>query len=207
MLNPYHSETAARDRQFDSPASEFFLRDVITKMRGNGSDQQEKDSTEQAKEHSENNQAEQEESQKENQSEIKEDIKEENQEGKEEGDQEANADSQSAAYNPETGEINWDCPCLGGMAQGPCGTEFKSAFSCFVTSDAEPKGMDCLDDFRAMQECFRRYPEHYKDELKDEEEEEGEEEEEETGDAVDGKIESIEVESSSLNKSTDKADV
>ncbi|KAK5264005.1 Oxidoreductase, partial [Exophiala xenobiotica] len=23
------------------------------------------------------------------------------------------------AFNPETGEINWDCPCLGGMAHGP----------------------------------------------------------------------------------------
>ncbi|KAH3684392.1 hypothetical protein WICPIJ_004632, partial [Wickerhamomyces pijperi] len=23
---------------------------------------------------------------------------------------------QQSAYNPETGEINWDCPCLGGMA-------------------------------------------------------------------------------------------
>ena len=30
-----------------------------------------------------------------------------------------------------SGEINWDCPCLGGMAQGPCGQEFKDAFSCF----------------------------------------------------------------------------
>ena len=29
------------------------------------------------------------------------------------------------------GEINWDCPCLGGMPQGPCGQEFKDAFSCF----------------------------------------------------------------------------
>ena len=26
---------------------------------------------------------------------------------------------QQAAFNPETGEINWDCPCLGGMAHGP----------------------------------------------------------------------------------------
>ena len=26
---------------------------------------------------------------------------------------------QQTAYNPETGEINWDCPCLGGMAYGP----------------------------------------------------------------------------------------
>ena len=30
-----------------------------------------------------------------------------------------------------SGEINWDCPCLGGMAHGPCGQEFKDAFSCF----------------------------------------------------------------------------
>ena len=29
------------------------------------------------------------------------------------------------------GEINWDCPCLGGMPSGPCGQEFKDAFSCF----------------------------------------------------------------------------
>ena len=31
----------------------------------------------------------------------------------------------------ESGEINWDCPCLGGMAVGPCGVEFREAFSCF----------------------------------------------------------------------------
>ena len=30
-----------------------------------------------------------------------------------------------------SGELNWDCPCLGGMAYGPCGQEFKEAFSCF----------------------------------------------------------------------------
>ena len=29
------------------------------------------------------------------------------------------------------GEINWDCPCLGGMPHGPCGQEFRDAFSCF----------------------------------------------------------------------------
>lgn len=29
------------------------------------------------------------------------------------------------------GQINWDCPCLGGMAHGSCGSEFKDAFSCF----------------------------------------------------------------------------
>ena len=30
-----------------------------------------------------------------------------------------------------SGEINWSCPCLGGMADGPCGQEFKDSFSCF----------------------------------------------------------------------------
>ncbi|CAI1530927.1 hypothetical protein SEUBUCD646_0K00340 [Saccharomyces eubayanus] len=71
------------------------------------------------------------------------------------------------AYNPDTGEINWDCPCLGGMAHGPCGEEFKSAFSCFVYSEAEPKGIDCVEKFQHMQDCFRKYPEHYEDQLKE----------------------------------------
>ncbi|KAF2101242.1 hypothetical protein NA57DRAFT_17853, partial [Rhizodiscina lignyota] len=67
------------------------------------------------------------------------------------------------------GEINWDCPCLGGMAHGPCGEEFRAAFSCFVFSKEEPKGMDCIDKFRGMQDCFRKYPEVYGEELADDE--------------------------------------
>ncbi|KAK0390141.1 hypothetical protein NLU13_3714 [Sarocladium strictum] len=72
---------------------------------------------------------------------------------------------QQGAFNPETGEINWDCPCLGGMAHGPCGEEFKTAFSCFVYSDAEPKGMDCIEKFQGMQDCFRQHPDVYGAEL------------------------------------------
>ncbi|XP_060898529.1 mitochondrial intermembrane space import and assembly protein 40-B-like isoform X1 [Labrus mixtus] len=60
-----------------------------------------------------------------------------------------------------SGEINWNCPCLGGMASGPCGTEFKEAFSCFHYSKEEVKGSDCLDQFRSMQGCMQRYPELY----------------------------------------------
>ncbi|EKV11896.1 Mitochondrial intermembrane space protein Mia40 [Penicillium digitatum] len=78
--------------------------------------------------------------------------------------------SQEAAFNPETGEINWDCPCLGGMAHGPCGENFKAAFSCFVFSEEEPKGIDCIDKFKAMQDCFRQYPEVYGAELEDDDE-------------------------------------
>ncbi|CCD24781.1 Mia40p NDAI_0D04680 [Naumovozyma dairenensis CBS 421] len=72
---------------------------------------------------------------------------------------------EEGAYNPDTGEINWDCPCLGGMAQGPCGNEFKIAFSCFVYSKTEPKGSDCWDKFKNMQTCFRLYPEYYSNDI------------------------------------------
>uniref|UniRef100_A0A672YZJ7 Coiled-coil-helix-coiled-coil-helix domain containing 4b n=1 Tax=Sphaeramia orbicularis TaxID=375764 RepID=A0A672YZJ7_9TELE len=60
-----------------------------------------------------------------------------------------------------SGEINWNCPCLGGMASGPCGTAFKDAFSCFHYSKEEVKGSECMDQFRSMQECMQRFPELY----------------------------------------------
>ncbi|KAF9373795.1 Oxidoreductase [Mortierella sp. AD011] len=82
---------------------------------------------------------------------------------------------QSAAFNPETGEINWDCPCLGGMAQPPCGDTFKEAFSCFVFSTAEPKGVDCVEKFKAMQDCFRAHPEVYADQLDNDDDEDEDE--------------------------------
>lgn len=78
---------------------------------------------------------------------------------------------QQGAFNPETGEINWDCPCLGGMAHGPCGDEFKAAFSCFVYSTEEPKGVECIEKFKGMQDCFRLHPEMYASELEDDEDE------------------------------------
>lgn len=70
-----------------------------------------------------------------------------------------------SAFDERTGEINWDCPCLGGMADGPCGEEFKKAFSCFVFSEAEPKGIDCIEHFKHMQDCFRQHPDVYADEI------------------------------------------
>ncbi len=54
------------------------------------------------------------------------------------------------------GDIDWDCPCLQGMAQGPCGAEFKDAFSCFVKSKAEPRASDCVDQFQKMQDCLQK---------------------------------------------------
>ncbi|WFD19125.1 Oxidoreductase [Malassezia caprae] len=80
-------------------------------------------------------------------------------------DADATEEEAQSAYDERTGEINWYCPCLGGMADGPCGEEFKAAFSCFVFSEADPKGIDCVDKFKLMQDCFRRHPEVYADEI------------------------------------------
>ncbi|KAF9244933.1 hypothetical protein BU15DRAFT_41601 [Melanogaster broomeanus] len=78
-----------------------------------------------------------------------------------EGEREGEQGDVGGAFNPETGEINWDCPCLGGMAHGPCGQQFRDAFSCFVFSEKEPKGIDCVEKFKAMQDCFREHPDVY----------------------------------------------
>lgn len=61
------------------------------------------------------------------------------------------------------GEIDWDCPCLQGMAHGPCGEAFKTAFTCFVTSSADPKGSDCIENFVAMRDCMIANPKDYPD--------------------------------------------
>ena len=55
------------------------------------------------------------------------------------------------------------------MAHGSCGEEFRAAFSCFVYSKEEPKGMDCIERFKGMQDCFRKHPDEYGSELEDDE--------------------------------------
>lgn len=79
-----------------------------------------------------------------------------------------------------SGEINWNCPCLGGMATGPCGVEFRDAFTCFhyrlvieiiririyilfvfAHSEEQPKGQECYETFKTMQDCFSKYPTVY----------------------------------------------
>jgi hypothetical protein len=55
------------------------------------------------------------------------------------------------------------------MAHGPCGEEFRAAFSCFIFSEEEPKGINCVDKFQGMQDCFRAHPDVYAAELEDDE--------------------------------------
>merc|ERR1711988_817281 len=72
----------------------------------------------------------------------------------------------------ENGEINWDCPCLGGMATGPCGPQFREAFSCFHFSEEEPKGSECYDQFKTMQDCMLSHGDLYDKYNKDDDDEE-----------------------------------
>lgn len=68
------------------------------------------------------------------------------------------------------GEINWTCPCLGGLPYGPCGFEFREFFGCLPRSkDKEPdndeeddkKAKECFPKFAAMKECFSQFPKLY----------------------------------------------
>ncbi|XP_041378637.1 mitochondrial intermembrane space import and assembly protein 40-like [Gigantopelta aegis] len=73
----------------------------------------------------------------------------------------ANENSEEPGLILPNGDINWNCPCLGGMASGPCGVEFREAFSCFHYSTADAKGSDCYEQFYKMQECMSQYPDLY----------------------------------------------
>ena len=67
------------------------------------------------------------------------------------------------------------------MASGPCGVPFREAFSCFHYSKAEPKGSDCFEPFKNMQQCMSQYPELYPSSKADDDDEKGQ------GDSVVGK--------------------
>jgi len=65
-----------------------------------------------------------------------------------------------------------DCPCIAHMKEGPCGGDFVVAYRCFLDSTEEEKGSDCIESFRAMQQCFMNNPEYYDQFLKDDDDDE-----------------------------------
>lgn len=69
------------------------------------------------------------------------------------------------------GTINWNCPCIGSTASGPCGFEFREAFSCFHYSKSETKGSECLDKFTKLNECMAEFPTLYERKSKHQEDE------------------------------------
>lgn len=54
-----------------------------------------------------------------------------------------------------------NCPCIASMKEGSCGDSFIDAYKCFLQSETEPKGMDCMEQFKTMQSCLAEHPEEY----------------------------------------------
>lgn len=64
----------------------------------------------------------------------------------------------------DNGDINWNCPCLGGMAYGPCGHEFRQFFTCLHKNqgdDESMKAQECYPKFAVMKECMSQFPKLY----------------------------------------------
>lgn len=51
------------------------------------------------------------------------------------------------------------------MMESSCAESFKNAFECFVGSDkeGEDKGAECMDNFRALQECIAEHADEFLD--------------------------------------------
>jgi len=64
------------------------------------------------------------------------------------------------------GEINWDCPCLGNMPNGPCGPSFRDSFKCWVdTKDDEKKFSEqCFGLFQKWSSCLEKHKNIYRPE-------------------------------------------
>jgi len=54
------------------------------------------------------------------------------------------------------GEINWECPCLGNLPNGPCGPSFREAFTCWVDNkdDESTFAENCYEKFIAWEGCL-----------------------------------------------------
>lgn len=76
--------------------------------------------------------------------------------------------SHQSAILPD-GTINWDCPCLGNLPNGPCGPAFRDAFSCWVEnkSDQDAFASKCFDSFSAWEGCLSENRDIYKSENDD----------------------------------------
>lgn len=71
-------------------------------------------------------------------------------------------DAIDEAVDPITGNINWECPCMGENPTGICGELFKSAFRCYVkhyqnqADDGLP--LECITSFQRLTECQESHP-------------------------------------------------
>ncbi|XP_002125847.2 mitochondrial intermembrane space import and assembly protein 40-B-like [Ciona intestinalis] len=73
-------------------------------------------------------------------------------------------DTSSAGAILPNGEINWDCPCLGNLPNGPCGDNFREAFSCWVEhkDNEESFAEKCFENFTKWEECISEHKDIYR---------------------------------------------
>mmetsp|Transcript_33288 Transcript_33288/g.55828 ORF Transcript_33288/g.55828 Transcript_33288/m.55828 type:complete len:111 (+) Transcript_33288:168-500(+) len=72
--------------------------------------------------------------------------------------------------DPQTPE-EWDkmteealsCPCVADVKEGVCGEAFVGSFSCFIRSQEEEKGSDCLEYFKQLQDCIVKNPQAFEE--------------------------------------------
>jgi intermembrane space import and assembly protein 40 len=78
-----------------------------------------------------------------------------------------------------------ECPCVAELRDGPCGEAFTEAFVCFIKSQAEEKGSDCVSPFIALQKCVQANKDAFaKYDLDDNDTKDGESAQEDKGSAV-----------------------
>lgn len=55
-------------------------------------------------------------------------------------------------------EVALQCPCVEDMMTSPCKDTFVDSFSCFMKSNEEIKGYDCVEHFERFQACLVANP-------------------------------------------------
>ena len=76
--------------------------------------------------------------------------------------------SNAGAILPD-GSINWDCPCLGNLPNGPCGPSFRESFQCWVEyrDDEKDFAEKCYDKFISWEGCLSQHKAIYRPEEQD----------------------------------------
>jgi len=76
--------------------------------------------------------------------------------------------SNAGAILPD-GTINWDCPCLGNLPNGPCGPSLRESFQCWVENKDDEKEFaeNCYEKFVAWEACLGEHRAIYRPEEED----------------------------------------
>lgn len=75
------------------------------------------------------------------------------------------------------GDLNFGCPCVGGLHAGPCGYEMREFLSSnyYHSKDKEdPRGQGCDDKLDTMMSCIQKHADYYREKMSGDDDEEQE---------------------------------